>query len=280
MAIASFVLGLLSILLCLNLFTGIPALILGILALSSIKQDNLGGRGMAITGIILGAVGTLLMPIVAVLIGMLLPAVMAARDGALNAATQNNLKQISNAVHNHEADNNTYPAAASGEAPNQMSWRIQLALYMEGADIAEQYQKDQPWDSAANLELVPMIPHTLQDPGGPSPPSGNTNYLALVGEDTAFPPGGRQSSTSQMRDGASNTILFVEVDDEFAVLWTQPQDLDFDPESPMTGLGNKRRGYFNAAFADGHVQTISSDIDPEVLRAMSTPAGGEPFMAE
>ena len=42
-----------------GILAGIPALILGIIALNQIKARGEGGRGMAIAGIILGAIGIL-----------------------------------------------------------------------------------------------------------------------------------------------------------------------------------------------------------------------------
>src|SRR5262245_59066222 len=56
-AIASFILGLCSFVLC--LITGIPAIILGILGLGDINnpKKNLSGRGLAIAGIVMGSLG-------------------------------------------------------------------------------------------------------------------------------------------------------------------------------------------------------------------------------
>lgn len=61
-AIASLICGLLSIVCCMGLFTGIPAVILGIIAMNKEKADpaNYGGRGMALGGAITGGLGILL----------------------------------------------------------------------------------------------------------------------------------------------------------------------------------------------------------------------------
>jgi hypothetical protein len=62
LAIASLVCGVLSFLCC-SVFTGIPAIVLGILAMMKEKSDpaRYGGKGMAIGGIVLGAVSILIM---------------------------------------------------------------------------------------------------------------------------------------------------------------------------------------------------------------------------
>src|SRR5215831_21181452 len=52
-AIASLILGITSIVLCLNIFTGIPAIITGHISYSKIKKSmgRLKGEGMALTGL-------------------------------------------------------------------------------------------------------------------------------------------------------------------------------------------------------------------------------------
>jgi len=61
MAIASLVCGVLSVACCLNVLTGIPAIVLGLISLNKEKSDpaRYGGKGMAIGGIVLGAVSIL-----------------------------------------------------------------------------------------------------------------------------------------------------------------------------------------------------------------------------
>jgi hypothetical protein len=81
-AVASLVLGLLS--LCFAFVAGIPAIIFGVLALGDVRrgQGRVGGQGLAIAGIILGCVGSVM---TLVNIALLLPAVTAARDAARRA---------------------------------------------------------------------------------------------------------------------------------------------------------------------------------------------------
>jgi hypothetical protein len=62
MAVASLICGILSFL-CFSILTGIPAIILGAIALNKEKQDpaHYGGKGMAIGGIALGALSVLIL---------------------------------------------------------------------------------------------------------------------------------------------------------------------------------------------------------------------------
>jgi hypothetical protein len=61
LAIASLVCGILSIVCCMGLFTGVPALIMGFMSMNKEKADpaHYGGKGLAIGGMITGAVGTI-----------------------------------------------------------------------------------------------------------------------------------------------------------------------------------------------------------------------------
>ena len=64
MAITALVLGVLALLTCWTvvggIFLGLVAIILGLIALSRIKQGRAGGRAMAIIGIITGALGLII----------------------------------------------------------------------------------------------------------------------------------------------------------------------------------------------------------------------------
>ncbi|MCC9606499.1 DUF1559 domain-containing protein [Blastopirellula sp. JC732] len=87
----------------------------------------------------------------------------------------------------------------------------------------------------------------------------------------------RVKSLADVQDGASNTILLGEINDNFPA-WARPRN----GRDPAIGLN--QRGGFGAPWGsgvyftmgDGSVRFIPNDVDPEVLRALSTPNGGEP----
>src|SRR6476469_9565061 len=66
-AIASMILGIASFELCLSLFAGIPAIILGHISRSKIKKSmgRLQGDGLALTGLILGYISLITIPLIA-----------------------------------------------------------------------------------------------------------------------------------------------------------------------------------------------------------------------
>lgn len=103
LAIWSLVLGALSS--CAACITGVPAVILGILALVKINESPtaLKGQGLAIAGLVTGAIGTLL---TFVTLAMALPAFHAVRTKAYEVACINNVRQIVLASHQFAAANN------------------------------------------------------------------------------------------------------------------------------------------------------------------------------
>lgn len=69
LAIGSLVCGIVSFLCC-SIFTGIPAIVLGIMAISKEKNDpaRYGGKGMAIGGIVLGSISLLILGLYLILL--------------------------------------------------------------------------------------------------------------------------------------------------------------------------------------------------------------------
>jgi hypothetical protein len=98
LAIASLILGLLS--LCGSFLTGIPAIICGAIAISQARRNpaRYGGTGMAVAGLVLGGVFTLMAP------ALMLPALAKAKGKAQTINCVNNLKQIGLAARMYSSD--------------------------------------------------------------------------------------------------------------------------------------------------------------------------------
>jgi hypothetical protein len=92
-AIASLILGITSIALCLTIFTGIPAIITGHISYSKIKKSmgRLKGEGMALTGLILGYIS---LPLVLFFAAILIPNLMRARIFANESAARITVRTI------------------------------------------------------------------------------------------------------------------------------------------------------------------------------------------
>jgi type II secretory pathway pseudopilin PulG len=116
-AIASLICGILSLVLaCL---TGIPAIVLGVLAIKKIGRSNgaLGGRGMAIAGLVLGSVGTMITG-VAILAGLAIPAFNQVQEKARMMQAASNARQIIITMKSYAADHGgLYPDADKNDTP-------------------------------------------------------------------------------------------------------------------------------------------------------------------
>jgi len=98
LAIWSLVLGLVS-LLCLGILAGVPAVICGHIARSKIKQseEGMGGSGIALAGLILGYIGTVITTL-GMVIAITIPALIGHADKAICSSVEVEAKKAANAV--------------------------------------------------------------------------------------------------------------------------------------------------------------------------------------
>jgi prepilin-type processing-associated H-X9-DG protein len=210
-----------------------------------------------------------------VLVGLLLPAVQAAREAARRMSSSNNLKQIMLAFHNYHDTYRHLPEAISRDDDGKplLSWRVAILPFIDQQALYEQFHLDEPWDSEHNIELLKTMPAVYIDPSVSLEP-GLTVYQVPVGEGLMF----TEEETTSFRDildGTSNTIAVFEARAEHAVPWTKPADVEIDPEDPLASMGNHRPGGFNVGFGDGSVRFIAESIDRNLFWALLTRAGGE-----
>jgi hypothetical protein len=213
---------------------------------------------------------------VGVLVSLGLPATQAARHAARQNVSINNMKQISIALQNYHDTRKTFPAHAiySKDGKPLLSWRVAILPFIEEQQLYAQFHLDEPWDSEHNRALIPLLPQVYANPNMKLE-AGKTAYLGVYGKECVFDGTQKGTSLQNIKDGSSNTIAIVEADADKAVEWTKPADWEFDAKNPSNGLGKNRPNWL-AAFCDGSVQTFNNTIDPSVLKAFFTKAGGEP----
>jgi type II secretory pathway pseudopilin PulG len=211
---------------------------------------------------------------IGVLTGLLLPAMQAARGAAVRVQSMNNMKQIGLAMLSFESANNRLPARAIFDKKGKplLSWRVQILPFLEQNNLLQQFHLDEPWDSEHNKALISQMPLVYAKPNRPN--DGKTAFQVPVGKGLAFE-GAKGLRLPDFTDGTSNTILLVEVNDDRAVEWTKPDDLEVDLSKPLDGLGDAEPNGFAVLLADGSTRTLSKSIDSTVLKALFTRAGGE-----
>jgi hypothetical protein len=162
---------------------------------------------------------------------------------------------------------------ADKEGKPLLSWRVLILPLLEEQALYDQFHLDEPWDSEHNKKLIDRMPMVYQSPGS-NAGRGKTTYLTVRGPKTMFP-GKDGVRIAEVRDGTSNTIMLVEVPDNKAVVWTKPDDYEYDEKDPMKGLLGRRPGGFYVSFVDGSVRLLPSTINKDHLKAYYTRNGEE-----
>src|SRR5687767_4735773 len=97
LAVASLVLGILGIALCLGPLTGIPAVICGHMAQARIRRAGGTTGGMVMAGLITGYISIAMITVIGLMIAIAIPNFVKARQQAQYNACQSNLKMIQQA---------------------------------------------------------------------------------------------------------------------------------------------------------------------------------------
>lgn len=208
-----------------------------------------------------------------------------AREAARNSQCRGNYGQLCLALHNYHETYKCLPPAYIADANGKPmhSWRVLLLPFLGGHEIYKQYDFREPWDGPNNRKLGDkMNHHTWQCPSGSNfGENSMTNYVAVVGPQTAFP-GGRSITFDDFRDGLENTILLVEITNS-NIHWMEPRDLNFD-EMSFT-INDPQRPSISAPHPNGPAVVFADWISgyrldrslrPETVKALVTIAGGEP----
>jgi hypothetical protein len=166
------------------------------------------------------------------------------------------------------------PAGAPGKAGKALlSWRVTLLPYLNEQNLYRQFKLDEPWDGPHNKKLLDKMPKVYAAPGIKTSEQGLTFYQLFVGTGAAFQKHELARIPTTFLDGTSNTIIIAEARNP--VPWTKPEDLHCDLDEPLPALGALYPGIVNVGFADGTATALSVNADPDLLRALITPAGGE-----
>jgi prepilin-type N-terminal cleavage/methylation domain-containing protein len=226
--------------------------------------------------------------IIAILIGLLLPATRNVRGAAVRAQCQNNLKQLGIGLHEYHAAHSRFPSgcfgASSLPAEDRLGWIVELLPFIESDATFRQFQPESGF--AGNRDVAQAKFKVLRCNAGSETPPDQTHYVAAagLGHDAAkreekaagigFMGYERKTTLGSIKDGAENTIMLFETRSASGS-WARggPSTLlGFEPEnSPLGGHDDGS----NVLMCEGFVRFIRNTMESQKIAAAMTIAGSE-----
>ncbi len=208
-------------------------------------------------------------------------------EGQRRRVSMNHLKQIGLGMHNYYDEHDQFPIGATVDVTGNPhhGWAARILPFLDQPDLFQQVDFNQPWTAEENRQVFEKPLRVLENPGlsydfepgdiqqtdrsgyRPAHYAANQRLLGLNGG----------LRIRDIKDGTSQTIMGGEVKAGIRA-WGDPLNI----RDPAQGI-NQGPGTFagpfgpgaNVLIADGSVRFLSEDIDPAVLKALSTPDGRE-----
>ncbi len=199
-----------------------------------------------------------------------------AREPARRMQCSNNLKQIALALLNYESKYKMFPPAYTVDVDGNRlhSWRSLILPFLEQGDLYNKIDFSKAWDDPANEAVFRSSLPIFRCPSSEFP-SGQTSYLAIVGEHNCLRPQTGRMKT-EVVDGLSNTVMVFETEPSKTVHWMCPEDASEDMFAAVDPKSkNAHKSGRNACIADGSVRFLSSSIPNDQLRGLATIDGRE-----
>ena len=205
------------------------------------------------------------------------------REAARRNTSKNNLLQIGLALYHYQNQYQSYPPGNTTTADGNPShsWQTLILLYLDHKPLFNQINFEQPWNATENqpvfqtvmpVYLNPVISVLYPEQKSSTSPEGY-GLSHYAGNELVL----KQNQGSQIReikDGMSPTIFAMEIGENFKP-WGDPTST-VNP-SQVLGPGKKtsQKGGNYILMGDGSVRLITKEIDPAILKALSTTNGGE-----
>ena len=188
----------------------------------------------------------------------------------------NNMKQIGLGLFGHHDAEKQFPPGGTFDSDGRRlhGWQTMILRYIDQVPLYQQIDLSESWASPRHRQAfatpVAIYGHPLAD-------EHNAEGYALTSyTGNIHVQGGKPTTLAAITDGTANTILLGEVAHNLKP-WGMPMN-SRDPSLGLKhpeGFGGKKGGGVAFAMADGSVRWLARDTDPEILKALATPNGGE-----
>ncbi len=192
-----------------------------------------------------------------------------------------NMRIISLALSNYHEKFGEFPPAYTTDSEGKPlhSWRTLILPYVGQEELYDRIDLSKPWDDPANIEACTTVVYEYRCPAATKKGDKQylTTYLACVGNDLAIHPT-RGRKTSEITDGTTNTLLFVEVLMADAVPWASPQDASEEQVVALVTKIKEDRSHSQPqsfVYCDTHHGSFYKDLTSEEVRSLLTIAAGD-----
>jgi hypothetical protein len=234
--------------------------------------------------------------LVAVVLGLIMWYVQAARIAREEERCQYNLRTIRLALYDYwqyHSGRNPPPRPQVNEAgrpvygggylpPSRLldkdgkplcSWRLFIRPFMDTAGDGIPTDWRQPWNAPINREFGTVMGGYYHCPVGQGTKSCMTDYVAVVGPDTIW----RDTEPAKLPedDAGKDKILVIEIVNS-DIHWMEPRDLTLDEALDMiqpkkgVGIGSRHPSGIHYLTVGGDVRILDRNIDRESLRRLFT----------
>jgi hypothetical protein len=239
---------------------------------------------------------------------LLLSQVCRVREAAAAMQCISRQKQMALAIHNyHDAFGHFPPGVVPHPTlpvEQRLSWLVTILPYVEQDSISKRVHLASGWDGESNSFLTGIKIPQYTCPSYSGQPASTATYVGVagVGPDAAtLPTTDRRSGMfgydrkvvpSDVKDGLSNTLLVLETWAD-AVPWARggsgtvrgidPATVPYvGPDRPFRSEHPLEKKWFGtntivvtASMADGSARHFKEGVNPKLLEALATIAGGE-----
>jgi hypothetical protein len=198
------------------------------------------------------------------------------------SATLNDLKHLGIGLENYVGVYQHYPAGNSYDAAGTPlhGWQTHLMPYMF-FPLYETLALDLPWNHPKNESVFKNRITEYWYPSSDPKIDDQGFYLTNFAANERVIGTGKPLTIADITDGTANTMLVGQVAGNYPP-WGQPgnfRDLALGINQTPAGFGSQLREGAAFVFADGSVRFLSTKTSRQVLRALSTPNGGEDLPA-